>query len=142
MKKWFGVALLALPLLASSVRAGDCCLPFNFKFGVGAHLSICPNHCGCPQQCGPWYLYWPLEAHFQVPAMPQYPYWPSPMGLAPGVAIPGPATAGPAMGCCPPQGGPPIAYAPPAATQPANFHAPAVQAVGYYQQVPSYWYGR
>src|SRR5262245_45382739 len=28
-----------------------------------------------PYQLGPWYQYWPYEAHFQVPAVPQYPYW-------------------------------------------------------------------
>jgi hypothetical protein len=136
MKKGLGVALLLLPLLAASARADgfNLCLPCCFpKF----------NCCGCnhntPPQCGPWYLYWPLEAHFQTPAMPQYPYWPSPLGLAAGVGIPGPVTAGAPMGCCPMGGCAPMA----AAQQPANFHAPAtVQPVGYYQQVPSYWYGR
>lgn len=28
-----------------------------------------------PYQLGPWYQYWPYEAHFQQPALPQYPYW-------------------------------------------------------------------
>ena len=30
---------------------------------------------------GPWYLYWPYEAHFFTPAHPQFPYWPSPQTL-------------------------------------------------------------
>jgi hypothetical protein len=86
---------------------------------------------GCPKDCGwggnvhgpvgPWYLYWPLEAHFNAPAMPQYPYWPSPMGLSPSASIGGPAAAAGMMG-----GGP------------ANFHG-GMQQVGY---VPPYWYGR
>src|SRR5207302_9663105 len=45
----------------------------------------------------PWYSYWPLEAHFQVPAPTGYPYWPSPMapmmpqqsGYNPGAYNPG-----------------------------------------------------
>jgi hypothetical protein len=28
-----------------------------------------------PYQLGPWYQYFPYEAHFQQPAMPQFPYW-------------------------------------------------------------------
>ena len=28
-----------------------------------------------PYNLGPWYLYYPYEAHFQQPALPQYPYW-------------------------------------------------------------------
>jgi hypothetical protein len=36
---------------------------------------------GQPGVLGPWYLYWPLEAHFITPAHPQFPYWPSPQTL-------------------------------------------------------------
>lgn len=28
-----------------------------------------------PYQLGPWYQYFPYEAHFQQPAIPEYPYW-------------------------------------------------------------------
>jgi hypothetical protein len=90
-------------------------------------LPGCHHNCGwggnVTGPVGPWYLYWPLEAHFNAPAMPQYPYWPSPMGLAPGASIGGPAAAAGMMG----GGGP------------ANFHGGGMQQVGY---VPSYWYGR
>lgn len=39
---------------------------------------------GRPGVLGPWYLYFPYEAHFAVPAHPQYPYWPSPQTLGGG----------------------------------------------------------
>lgn len=55
------------------------------KWGYGpANQPGCPpggGGGGAPQPCpgvlGPWYLYWPYEAHFITPAHPQYPYWPS-----------------------------------------------------------------
>jgi hypothetical protein len=58
-----------------------------------------------PVQLGPWYLYWPMERHFMVPAPTGYPFWPSPQAL-PSVAIGGPT--------CPP--GTP--YPPPPAAAP------------------------
>jgi hypothetical protein len=85
--------------------------------GCGLLSSFCGDRCGygggLNGPVGPWYLYWPLEAHFNAPAMPQYPYWPSPMGMAAGAPIGGPAAGA------------------------ANFHAPGFQQVGY---VPPYWY--
>lgn len=78
---------------------------------------------------GPWYSYWPLEAHFQTPAPTGYPYWPSPMDSS---VIPqqpqafNHAPSGPAL------------YPPPNTRAAAP---PTHQAVGYFQQVPSYWYG-
>lgn len=39
-----------------------------------------PQH-GQPGVLGPWYLYYPYEAHFITPAHPQFPYWPSPQTL-------------------------------------------------------------
>jgi hypothetical protein len=38
---------------------------------------------GTSPPLGPWYLYWPYEAHFQTPAMPEYPYWGAPQTLPP-----------------------------------------------------------
>jgi hypothetical protein len=144
MKRLFGLALLAFPLLAAPVWAGsDSCsgsysygttigipaMRFDFggrlwyKFACGGGYCCSPcgggasgvyggggGGCGGPQ-LGPWYNYWPLEAHFQVPAIPQYPYWPAPQTLPPGMAAGGHG--------------------------PANFHAP-VAPVGY---SPPYWYG-
>ncbi len=117
------------------INIPGCCIPIpkpevhcsfscKFNWGCGAPCGggYGPPSCfGCggggagAGQAGPWYLYWPLEAHFNAPTMPQYPYWPSPMGMAPGAAIGGPAAAGP-----------------------ANFHG-GMQQVGY---VPPYWYAR
>lgn len=34
-----------------------------------------------PPPLGPWYNYWPLEAHFQIPAMPEYPFFSAPQTL-------------------------------------------------------------
>jgi hypothetical protein len=97
-------ALAVLPLAAPSARAQCCNGAFSFSgFCVPGVLiraqtfSPCCNYgngfspCGGAygggggmQQLGPWYLYWPLEAHFQTPAPTGYPYWPSPMALPPG----------------------------------------------------------
>lgn len=49
-----------------------------------------------PPPLGPWYNYWPLEAHFQVPAMPEYPYWGAPQTMP--VVPPAPYGARPAIG--------------------------------------------
>ena len=148
MKKLLAAALLALPLLAAPARAHGLKIMWQINNGP-------------PIQLGPWYQYWPLEAHFQVPAPCSYPYWPPPMTLPGAVPPLGAAAGGPAPAPVPPPtqvAPPPVPVAPPPAPVPpgpaqlpppeprilgpANFHAPAYQPVGYYQQVPSYWYGR
>jgi hypothetical protein len=137
MRKMFGLALLLLPLMAAptwaaSAEGGTTITVPAYRFDFGGKLWFkayhppCNGVCGpcglptpvggcangaCGPQLGPWYNYWPLEAHFQTPAVPQYPYWPPPQTL---------------MG----QGG----YGQPG---PANFHAPVAPA-GY---APAYWYG-
>ncbi|HXG09281.1 MAG TPA: hypothetical protein VNK04_05780 [Gemmataceae bacterium] len=91
-------AVAALPWTGvTEARAhGDgCCL--NLQGGF--RLKICAAgflkaHCEpfpCCPPCGPcgpgvgvaplapWYLYWPMEAHYQVPAPTGFPYWPSAM---------------------------------------------------------------
>jgi hypothetical protein len=89
MKKLILAGLLVLPLLALPARAQawGCCghHPWSADVGVNFYWHSQPP----PAQCGPWYLYWPMEAHFQVPAPTGYPYWPSPMslpGMTPGGA--------------------------------------------------------
>jgi hypothetical protein len=124
MKKLIVAGLLALPLLALPSQAwaiGIPCGCWQVNSGLDFHLSVTPGG----GQAGPWYKYWPLEAHFQPPAPTCYPFWPSAMTLPPG------------------SGG---------ATPPAPPHMPAVpatplrptayQPVGYTYEVPSYWYGR
>lgn len=120
MKLLWKACLLAAPLLA---------LPAEVNASGGNGFQICLgvgwnrwNPCagsggGCgPAQAGPWYTYWPYEAHFQTPAMPQFPYWPGPMTS--------PIAGG--HGCAP-------MIAPPTPSP--------IQGVGYYSQWPSYWYG-
>jgi hypothetical protein len=142
MKKLVGLAILALPLMASRVGAWGCGIPYKVNVGGDVHFNLGPCYPNWAQ-LGPWYLYWPMEAHFVAPAPTGYPYWPSPQGL-PGMAIGGPAQ--------PPGVGPPAAPALPApapvpAPAPAPAPAPtgAVTPTGYYPastSVPSYWYDR
>ena len=115
MRKVYLAALLALPLLAVSARAdtcgnlGACLVPFRIEWGVHARCYGPADGLGQFGQLGPWYQYWPMEAHFQTPAATGYPFWPAPMTL-PGAA-----------------GGVPA---------PGNF-MPGVQPTGY--AAPSYW---
>jgi hypothetical protein len=97
MRKLLVACLMALPLAAipSQARAwfghcssGDCdgCghhghLGGHAWFGghgwLGGHglgLGDGHDHNSLPQ-AGPWYLYWPYEAHFQTPAPLPYPYY-------------------------------------------------------------------
>jgi hypothetical protein len=115
MKKLFGVALLALPFLAASAHANGW--PFNIQAGGSFYIKGGPGP--AYPQAGPWYLYWPLEAHFVAPAPTGYPYWPSPMGL--------PATSFGGPSCPPgtPVAPPPAANAPPATNAPSATNAPA-----------------
>jgi hypothetical protein len=137
--------LLALPLLAVPARANAngevaCSIASCFcnKFRSLAWpccytdwggMGTCgPAGCGGPGcggcNVGPWYTYWPNEAHFNTPAHPEFPYWPQAMGpVIPG----GNLNAPPAL--------------PPAAHYQPNFGG---YGTGVYQPVsyPSYWYGR
>jgi hypothetical protein len=144
MSKRIGVALLALPLLAAPARAGCCWGPFKFDAGIDFHAQCVSTCNGVPAQLGPWYLYWPLEAHFQVPSPLSYPYWGPPQGLPGGFwtsgGHPPPVAAAPAAPVAAPA--PVPAPAPPHAINPAGYQAPTFQPVGYHPQVPSYWYGR
>lgn len=168
MKKLFGVALLALPLLTGSLHAE------GWPFNVQANFNFCfkSSRGPCSPQAGPWYLYWPLEAHFVAPAPTGYPYWPAPMGLPnisfggptcpPGVPVP-PVAAAPPVAAIPPVTTlpPPVTttpvpvpqttpQAPPQAAPPAGRQVqlpPYLQPTSYYPlgnggQVPSYWYDR
>ena len=96
MKRLFGLTLLALALAV---------LPAQAQI-----IKITTGNNNKPA-LGPWYLYWPMEAHFQTPASPQYPYWPAPMGL------PQQQLGGQAMGGYAPYGASgynPYPYMPPA----------------------------
>jgi hypothetical protein len=149
MNKFILAALLALPLAALSqsraAAGGDCCCHsccspticcnVGFKFKCWCSCSCCCDDCGCNPcgggGCGPWYAYWPYNAHFQTPAPTGYPGWPSGQGAmmygsscAYNYGPPSPAMALPAPA-------------------PMPYSAPTIQPCGYVPaQVPSYWYGR
>ncbi|NBO91258.1 MAG: hypothetical protein EBV06_02915 [Planctomycetia bacterium] len=95
MNRLLGLALIGLTLCTAS-RASAAGWPpsgggwgtvpgyVNFKFN--ARLEWGPFGWGHgaypggdapvqPYQLGPWYQYWPYEAHFQTPAIQMYPYW-------------------------------------------------------------------
>jgi hypothetical protein len=121
-------------LLSASPRASagpaDCDIGFHCNFTCG----------GARASLGPWYAYFPYDAHFQVPApMGLYSSWP-PVFPPPG-AVPVPVPFPP-----PPT---PLTPVPPAAPRAAPANQTSIQPVGYYPyrygygyQVPSYWYGR
>jgi hypothetical protein len=146
MRKLYYAAILALSFAAAPAHAQICnILPYKVDAGANCYLRITPYNACNQAQLGPWYQYWPLEAHFQTPAMPCYPTWPSPMGLPPsntGVVptapvvpvMPGAPITPPKLPVPTPGGAVNL--------KPATYQQPAFQPVGYYQQVPSYWYGR
>jgi hypothetical protein len=169
MKRIFGVAMLALPLAVGSVHA-EGCWPFNIK--CSGSFAFQSSRGPASPQAGPWYLYWPLEAHFVAPAPTGYPYWPSPQVLPPtsfgGPAVPPPppfvppppAVVAPRAAVAPPVTNvppaniapPPVTTMPPAAnpapsTRPQIQLPPYLQPTSYYPRVtsgqpPSYWYDR
>jgi hypothetical protein len=153
MKKIFSLAILALPLAIGSAHASGW--PYNFQCGGSFYFA---GSNGRGPQAGPWYLYWPLEAHFVAPAPTGYPYWPSPQALPPttfgGPAVPPPPVFAPPppVPAVPPApvAPPPVTTAPAPPTQPPQ---PRLQLPSYLQptsyyipvstgQPPSYWYDR
>ncbi len=136
MKKVYWAALLALPLLALPARANW--FPFRVEAGGNVYLRVNDGQCPGGCQLGPWYQYFPYEAHFQSAAPIGFPYWPGPQTLPPQAAAPyqyqqfQPAYP-PAPAAAPVQG---------AQLQQARYDPPYFQPVGYSYQAPSYWYGR
>jgi hypothetical protein len=153
MKKLLAAALAAL--FSAAPAGAHWCIcgsspPCKVEVGWSFHIKACQGSCA-GGVLGPWYDYWPLEAHFQVPAPCAYPYWPPGQTLPNGQTAAIPPAVGPAphapvqMMTVPTPGaaGLPPGVAPTAdALKPANFHAPALQPVRYSAPVPSYWYGR
>jgi hypothetical protein len=88
MKRLFGLALLVLPVVAGTSRAELMILwngcPYKIEAGASAYFRCVTKPTGPgggPAGRGPWYCYWPLEAHFQTPGHPEFPYYPAPQGL-------------------------------------------------------------
>lgn len=92
--------LLVLALLALLAGRADAQLLKIMSGDSGKKRHKSGNE---PPPLGPWYNYWPLEAHFQVPAMPEYPYWGAPQTMP--VVPPAPYGAQPAPGAMPPANG-------------------------------------
>ena len=137
MKKMILAGLLtaALLVVSSPARAaGWPCCPYKIDAGVKVWFNVNPAN-GCCPQAGPWYLYWPMEAHFVNPAPVPYPFWPSQMSL-PGMQ--------PANGGMPPPAVVPPGQVPPRMepVPPNNLKPSVYQPVGYFGEAPSYWYGR
>jgi hypothetical protein len=137
MNKRIAIALLALPLCAAVARANNTlCISmpscaYRVEAGANVHFRILPLEPNA-SQLGPWYLYWPMEAHFVTPAPIGYPYWPSPMTL------PNMALGGPGSPAVPPHlPGPAVV---PAIPQPPAPPAPALRPASC--SVPAYWYDR
>src|SRR5262245_8790515 len=77
--------LVVLPLLLLTRPAHGFGGPLPYKVEAGANVYFRVNKYpyANPGAQGPWYLYWPLEAHFQTQAPGVYPTWPQQMGLPP-----------------------------------------------------------
>jgi hypothetical protein len=154
MKRLLWLFVLALPLGVVPGRAlawGELLPPMQIDAGINAHFNLHALDWGACGHLGPWYLYFPYEAHFMTPApVHPYPNWPGSMVVerAPGTPAPPsllpPPAAGPAL---PP---PPAKTAPaPGGRSATSFYRspprPAMQeptalptsASG----VPAYWYG-
>jgi hypothetical protein len=82
MRRLLLTALIGLLLLASEASASGG-VPGNIGFGVQFNFKW--GHNSPSGVLGPWYQYWPYEAHFITPAHPHYPFWPSPQTLQRGV---------------------------------------------------------
>src|SRR5207302_838685 len=65
------------------------------------------NYGGGLPAAGPWYLYWPYEAHFANPAPYGFPYWPTPQTLPQANMAPGGAPGMAPYGAPYPQPTPP-----------------------------------
>jgi hypothetical protein len=85
MKRMIVAAVLGLFLAAGSALAeGFCTGPGCVRASGGVSIQWGYPNSGV---LGPWYLYWPYEAHFVTPAHPQFPYWPSNQVLPGGAPV-------------------------------------------------------
>lgn len=93
MKYILRAVLPALALLATASPSWaigwDSIWPYKVEAGANAYVRVhrAPQQ---QSQLGPWYLYWPLEAHFQTVAPTGYPGYTTPYSLPPGFRAPVP----------------------------------------------------
>ncbi len=128
MKRLLWAGALALPLFFLTSEAKAFCIGgYEVDTGAKVWCNVRQFNLTMPT-AGPWYLYYPYQAYFQVPAPGVNPYFPPPMTLPPGFGQP-PA---------PPMAAPPQGYRPPMPA-PAGYQQPVPQAYqapapqGYYQ---------
>lgn len=94
MKRFLCASLFALPLLlppgAAHAVGFNGPWPYKIEAGANAYFRVqkLPQQ---QQQLGPWYLYWPLEAHFQMQAPAAYGLYPQQQVLPPSFRPPIPA---------------------------------------------------
>jgi hypothetical protein len=140
---WTAVFAVLLFAPAAGAQFGQKTLPpANLDGGITLKFNLFAG--GGQTQLGPWYQYWPYQAHFQMAP---------PLGSS----MPGPSfmTLPPSMMHQPGMMGQPAmmgqqpSWTPPAPTPlPPGQNGPtqrsSFQPVGYYYygQAPSYWYGR
>lgn len=146
MKRVMWMAVLALPLAAQPARAQffqQTVLP-PMKLDGGITLKFNLFGGGGMTQLGPWYQYWPHEAHFQAPpplgaSMPGPTY----MTLPPQFGQQGGGMPGAPIGGQPNWSAPQPTPVPPPQNNP-NTQRSSFQPVGYWVngQAPAYWYGR
>jgi hypothetical protein len=139
MKRMLWMAVLAVPLAAAPAQAQffppTPVPPINLNGGIHLNFNLFAG--GGQTQLGPWYRYWPHEAHFQVPPpIGGGMYGPSFMTLPPEM---GPQQMAPQQQPWTPPTPTPIRPGQPGQPQQSSF-----QPVGYFSttQAPSYWYGR
>jgi hypothetical protein len=137
MKKLLWACVLSLPFLALPSEAKAFVFG-NYEVDSGARVwcNVRQFNCQTPQ-AGPWYLYWPYQAHFQVAAAGVNPYFPPPMMLPPGFGQPPPnAYPAPAPAFQAPMPAPAPGNRPPMPAGAQNYYAPPAGQPGYYPQAP------
>jgi hypothetical protein len=142
MKRLLWGGALALPLLFLPSEAKAFCIGgYEIDSGARVWCNVKRINLTMPT-AGPWYLYWPYQAHFQVPAPGVNPYFPPAMTLPPGFGQP--PMAPPPQGYRPPMPTPAGGGAPPAPmgyqAPPQQGYYPAVQTQGYYPAVQTQGY--
>jgi hypothetical protein len=137
MKRILWVCVFALPFVAVPSRAqawGWCVPPLEVDAGFNCRFNVHALDWSTIAKTGPWYLYFPYDAHFQTAApVHPYPHWPGPMVLPPPPGVhPGPGPAAPVQ-------------VGPALPSPVSYYhyqpTSVFQQVGYfYPTGPAYWY--
>jgi hypothetical protein len=135
MKRILWAALVALPFCAQPAQAQFCqpgLQPVRIDAGINLRFNVFRG--GVRTQLGPWYQYWPYEAHFAMAAPIGGTGAPAYMTLPP-QQVPAPQWAPPAPA--------PVAPGAPATPQKTPTLQPSVfQPVSFTTTVPAYWYAR